>query len=876
LRLDYLNSAKERFALALRSASMQLGGAILCVVLDTCQFLYRTIMSGSFPGVVMRRVSLLLPFAFLVFVSSSTAQTPAIGTATVVWNALASPTMDPTKSARVENVEVVRDRVHITLKDGTIQFTQAVNGKITGASFRGTGFLHLVPPNPIEAQQLQLFTKQDTLGVSFSDATFSFTDALYDEIAKQVKWAAASPGDDLYAKRQQTREDLGESALPRMFEAVLSPDASRTGFFLADLKITDKGWIEVKYDSENPEEIRVGRWVDTGFVHEFDVWMSFPAENRDPRTAFEDPSIREIFLIPSYNISATAADNADLTASVRLTAMPLQSGERVLLFNLDSNLRVSSVKDGDGQPLDFFQARERKDRLQDYGDYIAVLLHAPTEKSRPQTLVFQYEGKRAIVKVGSGNYFCESFGWYPTLFEVLGVENESFRSDFQISFRCPKKYSLVATGHKMNETLDGNTRITEWKSDIPLPDAGFAYGDYKLSTQNVGDVAVEVYTNKQPDDLLSSIQSNFENPLGDLSGGPGSGAEMSEGAVGQLTPSALSKTITTETANTLRVFEAYFGPFPYKQLAVTNIVGSYGQGWPGLLYLSWITFLDSTQRHSIGERFGVNLDKPQLTDFFRAHESSHQWWGNLVGWKSYHDQWLSEGFAEFSGLLYVEYRENIRESLREMRDDKTLLLQKDPFGHRIDSLGPIWLGRRIASSVTSGGSYQNLIYSKGAYVLHMLRIQMEDPRSPDPDHLFKAMMQDYCKTYDNKPASTEDFKAIVEKHMTRGMDLDGNHKMDWFFNQYVYGTGVPEYSFHATLEPTPDGKTHIKGELVRTGVPDNWKDVVPVYAHIGDRALRLGTFGAVKSPQTVEFVLQAKIDRITINDFEDLLAEVKQ
>ena len=91
------------------------------------------------------------------------------------------------------------------------------------------------------------------------------------------------------------------------------------------------------------------------------------------------------------------------------------------------------------------------------------------------------------------------------------------------------------------------------------------------------------------------------------------------------------------------------------------------------------------------------------------------------------------------------------------------------------------------------------------YVLQMLREQLTDSRNPDPDHLFKEMMQDYCKTFDNKPASTEDFKGIVEKHMLRNMDLDGNHKMDWFFNQYVYGMGMAHYNFHATLEPTAFG-----------------------------------------------------------------------
>jgi len=86
---------------------------------------------------------------------------------------------------------------------------------------------------------------------------------------------------------------------------------------------------------------------------------------------------------------------------------------------------------------------------------------------------------------------------------------------------------------------------------------------------------------------------------------------------------------------------------------VTSIPFSYwhGQGWPGLIYLWSASFLDSTQRHAIGFR-----DQIELTDFFRAHESSHMWWGHRMGWKSYHDQWLSEGFAQFLGLLYVQFR----------------------------------------------------------------------------------------------------------------------------------------------------------------------------------------------------------------------------
>ena len=150
---------------------------------------------------------------------------------------------------------------------------------------------------------------------------------------------------------------------------------------------------------------------------------------------------------------------------------------------------------------------------------------------------------------------------------------------------------------------------------------------------------------------------------------------------------------------------------------------------------------------------------------------------------------------------------------------------------------------------------------------------MLDARNPDPDHLFKDMMHDYCKTFDNKSASTEDFKAMVEKHMTPAMDLDGNHKMDWFFNQYVYGTGIAHYNFQVTVEPTSDGKSHIKGTVTRTGVPANWKDLVPFYAHIGEKSARLGLISVKGSSETIDVTIPAKIDRVSIIDNHDILTE---
>jgi hypothetical protein len=764
--------------------------------------------------------------------------------------------MDPTKSAHTENLEIIRDRVHITLLDGTIQFAQPVNGVTFGAVFHGKGRVHVDPPNAIEAQQLKLFDKQDKLDLPFTDATFSFTDGFAEDVAKQVKWqGAGAANDDLYAKRQKDREDLGESAVPRLMQGVLSADRTRSAYFLADLKVAGKDWLEFHDDAQEAEDISVGRWVDVGPLKLFDIWMSFPAGAKTSAEAWKDPQAKEDFSVRGYHINATVTSGAELSATALVDIEPRIPGQSVLIFELDSNLRLDSVKDSKGTALTFYQSRENKDRYQSYGNYVAIVLAQPLQPGAPESLGFHYAGKRAIRKAGNGNYFCESSGWYPER-----PNSFSARADFDLTFHSPKHALLVATGEKTSDTVDGNTRITTWKSEIPLAVAGFGYGDYKVTNDKAGEVAVDIYANREPDDLMAQLQRLFD-----------SGAIM--GAVGTLTPSALTKEMGQEMANTIRVFTSYFGPYPYKHLSVTSlpISYSYGQGWPGLIYLWSGSFLDATQRHEIGLPDGV-----QLTDFFRAHESSHQWWGHRVGWKSYHDQWLSEGFADFSGILYVQFRQNTKESLERWRKEKEHLHNKDLNGHTIESLGPIWMGQRIRSSVTGPGSYQDLIYSKGAFVLQMLRMQLIDPRNPDPDHLFKDMMHDYCKTFDNKPASTEDFKAIVEKHMTRNMDLDGNRKMDWFFNEYVYGMGIPQYSFHASVDLTPDGKSHLTGELTRSGVPDSWKDSVSLYAHVGDKTIRLGSLASLHPHEALDATVAGKVDRVSINDYEDMLADVKQ
>ncbi len=822
----------------------------------------------------MPRVIFSLPLALFLaalFELSVGAQTPpslnppaASDEFSVIWQQLLQPVFTADKTARVDSVRIERDRVRLELVSGNIQFAKPVNGVFFAGEFRGQGRLRLTPPNAMEAQQLQLFTGQTALDLEFTDAVFTFSDDLQEEVGRQVKWvgAAGEGFSEMYNTRQMEREDVGAELMPRLFQSIFSGERKRTALFVADLKTAAFGWVHVRLDALNPEEITVGRWekARNSRVTGFDTWLSFPAGNRSSDEAFRDPLVREDFLIRSYRIEAGVTQSEELQATARVTLEQRTEGERVLVFELDSNLRVQAVKNSRGDDLKFFQPRDPRDRDQSFGDYVVVVLPEASSAGSMQTLEFRYGGKRVIRREGKGIYFCQSYGWYPSRPTSFAT-----RADFELEFRYPKKYQLVATGNKTSERAEGETAISTWKSEIPLAVAGFAFGEFKVLTEKSGAVDIEVYASKEPDDFMQSLKNYVENPV------PGNPDVRVFGAtLGTLVPATMIKTMSQEMGNTVRLFEKYFGPYPYKKLSVTSIPYWYGQGWPGLIYLSVLSFLDSTQRNTLGIE-----QHTELSDFFRAHESSHQWWGHRVGWKSYHDQWLSEGFAQFSGNLYVHMRQDMKAYLVRLRKDKELIRIKDREGHVYESVGPIWMGLRLRSSV-SPFAYSNLVYNKGGLVLHMLRMMLFDPgNQQNPEQRFMSMLQDFCRTYDNRPASTEDFKAIVEKHMLPAMNVEGNGKMDWFFRQYVYGTGIPEYQLQVSSQRLADGKVKVSGTITQSGVPAGWKDILPIYMHPQGKPMLLGWTRVTQRENKLEFTLPFDPGKLQLNVYEDILADIK-
>jgi hypothetical protein len=818
--------------------------------------------------------ALILLFALVLAASAAPARAQNAPDAKAVWAALSQLTFDPQKVATVTNLTIERDLARLTFVNGTLGFAQPVNGRPWQAAFRGSGVLSLAPELPLERQQLQFHTGQPTLNAEFTEALFFFSDSFFDEVSGKAQLGAgdAAGVQAVFSARYKTLTRFGVVNTAGLLRSALSENVAPTAFLEVHLKTAKFGWLIFRFNRSDLEEVYVGQW-DAGYRF-INTWCHFPAGGRTHVQAFQDPNARDSFEIKSYQLDVQVEKDTTLTGTAEVNLVARWPGQRVLLFGLTPNLQVSSVTDGSGAPLPYFQPPDPKDDLY-FSGALPVVLPAPTTEGQQLTIRFAYAGKRVIRSEGVGVYFASSFGWYP----YGGGEEFTHRYDFDFTLRVPKKYDAVATGAKTDDDrIVGDYRVTHWVTDVPTAVCGFAFGQYRIHEDKLDTgTLVQVYVNPNPDKFTREIQVLTEQgesgiTPGGLTGLPsGDSGSAETAAIQSINPANLGKTMLVEVGNSLKVFSAYFGPYPYKKLAVSNIPldYGYGQGWPGLLFVSSITFLDSTQRHVLFRGLSEE-DHINITDRFRAHETSHQWWGHVVGWKSYHDQWLSEGFAEFSGLLYVHAKEGLPKYLAGLRANRDPLLSKDREGAVIEQVGPIYAGFRLVST-KHPGTYSVTVYNKGGWVLHMLRMLMRDFQSQDYDRRFKALMQDFTKTYWNQAASTDDFKRIAEKHMTPWMNVDGKRNLDWFFNQWVYSTGVPRYTVSYTISPDGSGSI-VRGTIKQSGVPDNFVMPMVVYGRAGQRTVPL-TWAVVTGPETpFEARANVLLDKVSINEWEDVLA----
>ncbi len=767
----------------------------------------------------------------------------------------------------VNNFVLKRDAATFTFVRGDFLFYGEVNGKVTGAVFAGTGHFHLTPPTEIERHSLIILTKKPEFDEDFSQVVLRFTDGTAEELRSSAA-ATPNPASSVNSLIQAAgefhtfqREHLYENIDLRLLEDVLSPSKpAGGGFFLAAVKGAQNSHILFEIDPHgaprvSPEEVRLGVWNSWGWswpsaFHLAGEYQDGTASGRQENAGFH---------VESEDLDTSIEKNGFLTGQATVHLRALEDGLTVVPLDIFPTLRVSQVDGEHGEALDFVQ--EKKEDDADFG----LVLAAPLKKGEAATVKITYAGKDAVRSVGNDNYDpIARENWFPN-----GGTGFGGYTTYNMRFHTPKDLQLIATGDKTHDDVDGKIRTTDWNSKVPLPVAGFHLGKFKEQEDKTPDgLTVTAYANSTlPDWAENLVQRSSFDGIGS------EGASDREGGmpVGDLNTTGMLPVELSQGAAAVKIYTSYFGKLPFDHLALSQQPAcNYGQSWPMLVYLPICGFWDSTIQHS----FGLRPEDPYWKTV-TAHEVAHQWWGHTVGFMSYRDQWMSEGFADASASIFLQATRKTPGDYRDFwKQLKTQLTERNADGFRPIDVGPVTMGFRLSTPKTGWSVYSNLVYPKGAYILHMIRMMMNSPRTGDDD--FRAMMHDFVDTYRLKVATTEDFKAMVEKHMTPSMDLDHNHRMDWFFNEYVYGTELPQYRFESQLKSNGDTDT-LYFKLTQSGVSEKFKMLIPIYIELADgRASRLGILSMTGNTTTEKTVPMPKaptaVKRVSIDYMHDVLA----
>ncbi len=799
------------------------------------------------------------PFVYLIVLYASSAlsaQSPA-----------PAPNSDPTyqalrtialggESVSVTNLELKRDAGRFHLRSGTVCFVAPVNGKVTGAAFSGDGNFVLDPPMASEKHSLKLLTKEDEFSENFSQMVLRFTDSTYDEI-KKAGTAAATTCDSGAIKDLQhtTRHKLKNNLEIRLLEDVVSPEPG--GYFIAFIRGKKYSGQEL-YEIDPHDEGDQVHFL-TYDENKFGEWASFPMAGEHKNGVVGRPMIVE-----HQQLETTLEKNGNVIGNAKTQFTAHLNGLKVVQFDLYPTLRVRSVKGEDGQPLSFIQEDKNEDAQ------YAVILAKPLSLGEHFAVETGYEGKGAVTNRGGGNYYLEDGArdsWYP------GNPGSSLGeyANYDMSFRIPKGMQIAATGVRVSDNNEGGQNVTIWKSEVPQTVAGFSFGRFKMEEAKLDkpEYLVQSFANMETPDWVESLKhTTSSDELPQLGG-----SHTSEVALGSMSTVGLNKKALAEGQLAVQLYTEYFGPSLFKHMQLTQQTAcNFGQSWPELVWIPICYYFDTTVRHQLGMDWGDRGYWKVVT----PHEVAHQWWGHTVGFSSERDQWMSEGFADMSASLYLTMIEkNPKKFLAFWNDERDLLLERNPQGFRAIDAGPLTMGYRASNSRTGFDITRRLIYPKGAYVLHMIRMIMRDPQTGDKH--FKEMMQDFVKTYSGKAATTEDFKAMIEKHMTPEMDLEGNHKMDWFFNEYVYGTQLPSYKVDSAFDIGTDGDVVMTLKLTQSGVNEQFRMLVPVYIELADGNIvflgRARMTGNNSTDQKIPLKgLKTKPRRAILNYYDDVLA----
>jgi Peptidase family M1 domain len=734
--------------------------------------------------------------------------------------------IDPTQVYELRDARITRDRATLYFNRGFLGLLATVQGEVTGAAFLGDGEILMVPPDSVERQSLARFTRSPLLDEHFSSAYLRFTDGTATELLKQARppdpEAAEQPPAEFVPAWNDLAKRLNPAQSLRILEDLVS--GRRPEYFSAAIEGLSLGAFTLTVDERRPESVHVEALKVADGVTYADIWCSFESKAQSLDRIPRAPP----FQVGSYRVD-THIDPGKTTQGRAQLELESRQPERFLTFNLSRRLQLTGVRDDSNTDVPAFQGALNESPAE-RNNWVAVVLPRAHPAGESFHLTFTYQGN-VVAEVGNGVLSVSAHeSWYPN-------PGPSPAAKYELSFEYPDHLILAATGRCVEESSSERYRRSRWISDSAFPVAGFNLGPYDARTRDIGSTRLQVYATAEAEAALErrylEAQAESESRTESVLGRRLPEADTPP-VLQPLGPAELIDKVADSAAQAVAYFEELFGPFPYRRLAISQIPGNFGQGWPELVYLPTYAFLPTSVTSELGARTAAsNLeDRTAL-----AHEIAHQWWGNEIGWSTYHDQWLSEGFASYVAALELSQEKDGSRLFHDLlRDYRADLLVKDKQGSTVESGGPVILGGRLGNSLNPQG-YDAIVYKKACWVVHMLRLVLTDPQTGS-DARFFQMLRDFLAAYRGTSASTEDFIRCAQTYMASAADLDRNGKLDWFFKEWVYSTGLPEYQLRTSVRRLGQGSYQVQGTITQVDAPSGFEMLVPVVVAYGSRRSR--------------------------------------
>jgi len=701
--------------------------------------------------------------------------------------------LDPNECYRVHDVALERGGdLKLYLSDGFLIFGKPVAGRRVSAIFTsdtegGDAEILVLPPSKGERLSLGAFTGSPTLSEHFKSGLFLFADdtaeALATEIQRRSSLRSPDRGLLLAQEWNPILGNLSGSFSIRLIQHLAAEAPPTRGVFYAALQGRKLGNFDVSYDPDSQEQIHVGQLKYKDERPYYDTWTNFAA--RPFRTGTREVAGADVEL-SNYRIEAVLDADLRLKVVTRATLQPRRGPLAVAGFEITDGMTVKSVTI-DGEPAELFTRDSLRANLLRRSETILFLATParPLEAGRSYEAVFEHEGN-VVRHAGRDVYFVSSrSNWYP--------QSGTKFSRFDIRFTYPALLQIVFPGELKEDKQEGNHRIMRRVTASPIRTAGFNLGKYESAKVSRGVLSVELFANKQVEFALRG--PNIDVPLpAPLPQGPGfprtPGGLQRNNRFPTLptalpNPTARLQTMAGEIANGFEFLAGFLGPPALPQMMVAPIPGTFGQGFPGLVYLSTLAYLDPGERPA-----GVRDERLQVffDEILHSHESAHQWWGNVVTTKGIQDDWLLEALANYSALLYIEKRKGSKAMMQILDQYRDRLLHEEN-GAAMDTAGPIRLGARLQNSLVPG-AWRDIVYGKGSWIMHMLRKRMGDAA-------FLKMLGDICREKRYETITLREFQEYAVKAMPLKVP---DRNLEAFFDHWVDNTGIPTFTMTTAVK----------------------------------------------------------------------------